>query len=54
LLFPETPFVAVGAVAEAQCEAAGIPVTRIRHPSYGGAPEFARNLRDVLTTKRAA
>lgn len=48
-LFPGTVVAAVGQIAARSIERiTGSPPPTLRHPSFGGAPQFRRELRDLL------
>ena len=42
-----TKIVALGADAESAVMSVGYPCRRVRHPSYGGQGEFAREIRNI-------
>lgn len=52
-LFPTVPVAAMGTVAAAALTALGIPHTRLRHPSQGGAPQFRAGLRALAARLQA-
>jgi len=48
-----TTIVALGADAEAAVTSIGHECHRVRHPSYGGQAEFARNIADIYGPRAA-
>ncbi len=47
--FPQAAWIAVGRTAEASLARCGLPVkASVRHPSFGGAPEFEHGMRQVV------
>ena len=46
--FPARVVVAVGETSQRRLNAMGVDVTLVRHPSYGGAPEFTQGLGRLL------
>lgn len=47
-LFPDSMYIAVGKVAEAQLAELGIPCEPVRHPARGGATRFREQIRTLL------
>lgn len=58
-LLRPTTIIVLGADAETEASRLGLPCERVRHPSYGGQAEFAREIRRITeplggTSRRAA
>jgi len=47
--FPSAKVVAVGKKAKGLLDSMGIVSAAVRHPANGGAPEFARGLKSLVT-----